>query len=149
MRLLALCLLAVAAGCSSAPPPPPGPPAPRYDVEPVSGLGFFRDERERSEALLAQALRAHGIEPAPAALSAKAWALAAAGKSLLTGQDCGRPLSRAEARRRWAAVLGLAGSASGHVWCGGDGGCELSMYGSPVDDDGERLRLVAPLSARG
>lgn len=150
MRLLALCLLAVVAGCTSAPPPPPpGPPAPRYDVEPVSGLGFFRDERERSEALLAQALRARGIEPASADISVKAWALAAAGKSPLTGDDCGRPLSRYEARKRWATVLGVAGSASGNVWCGGDGGCELSVYGGPVDGEGERLRLVAPMPREG
>lgn len=150
MRPLALCLLSAAVvGCASAPPPPPSPPAPRYDVEPVSGLGFFRDERERSEVLLAEALRAHGVEPAPAEVATRAWALARDGKSLLTGEDCGRPLGRYEARKRWATVLGLAGSASANVWCGGDGGCELSVYGGPVDGEGERLHLVAPFPRDG
>lgn len=150
MRLFTLCLLGAAAGCTTAPPrPPPGPPAPRYDVEPVSGLGFFRDERQRSEALLGEALRAHGVEPAPRDVAASAWALARDGRSPLTGQDCGRPLLRYEARTRWAKVLGLAGSASGNVWCGDDGGCELSVYGGPVDGEGERLRLTAPFPRDG
>lgn len=145
MRRFAFACVLVASGCSSTlpPPVPSAPRGPRYDVEPVSGLGFFHDERERSQQLLAAGLAQRGVETAPPDIE-RAWALAAEGKSPLTGQACGMPLSRAMARKRWGALLGVDGAVSSHVWCGQDGGCELSVTGWPLNEDADRLRLLAP-----
>lgn len=149
MRRFTPLLALVVAGCTTPPPPAPvAPKGPRYDVEPVSGLGFFADERERSRQLLAAGLAQRGVETAPAELE-RAWALAAEGKSPLTGQACGRPLSRYAARKRWGAALGVDASASAHVSCRADGGCELSVTGWPVEGEGDRLRLEAPFARDG
>lgn len=150
MRRFALGLALAVAGCTttSPSPAPPAPRGPRYDVEPVSGLGFFADERERSRQLLSAGLAQRGLDTAPVELE-RAWALAAEGKSPLTGQDCGKPLSRYAARKRWGTALGVDAVAAGHVWCGADGGCELSVSGGPVDGEGDRFRWLAPIAREG
>ncbi|MCA2977325.1 MAG: hypothetical protein INH41_03455 [Myxococcaceae bacterium] len=134
--------------CSTAAPRAHAPRRVRHDVEAVSGLGLFRDERERARALLAAALERQGVAVAPAEVE-QAWALAAEGRHPLTGQVCGRPLVRDEARRRWAASVGVEASVSASVFCEADGGCELSVYGHPLHDEGESVRLVAPIARDG
>jgi hypothetical protein len=147
-RLLVMSVLTLCA-CSTTPAPKGrAPRQPRYDVESVSGLGLFRDERERARALLKAALERQGVAVAAAELD-QALALAAEGRNPLTGQACGRPLSRYAARRRWASSLGVEGSVSAYVFCEDDGGCELSVYGGPIHGEGDDFSLVAPVARDG
>jgi hypothetical protein len=140
-------LVLVFTGCSAAPvvPATPAKPAGALEIEPVSGLGLFGDERMGGQLLLASGLKDAGI--ADVQVLARGWELPAEGRNPLTGAQCGRPLGSYEARKRWGRALGVTGSVSSNVWCADDGGCELSVYGRPLDDEaGERFKLVAPIS---
>lgn len=138
-------------GCSAAPVVPSArAPAGGLEIEPTSGLGLFADERAQSQALVASALAARDAGIAPVELTRRAWALAAEGRNPLTGAACGKPLGSYGARKRWGASLGVTGTVSSRVWCEADGGCELNVYGRPLEDGAsERFKLVAPISAGG
>ena len=137
-------------GCSAARVVPAS--APRsggLDVDPVSGLGLFADERARSRTILVSGLSIDAglIDPE---VTARAWALAAEGKNPLTGAACGKPLGVWQARQRWASALGITGNVTSSVWCESDGGCELEVVGRTTDDlADDRFHLVAPFSAAG
>ena len=105
------------------------------EVEAVSGLGLFSDELTKSRALIAQAVSKRERGVLPFEVTDRAWALAAEGRNPLTGAECGKPLGTYEARRRWGDALGVTGSVSTNVWCGLDGGCEVNLYGRPLDPD--------------
>ncbi|MDP1825004.1 MAG: hypothetical protein Q8L48_17235 [Archangium sp.] len=149
MRLALIGLLFV--GCSAAPVKTTARgPVGGLEIEPTSGLGLFADERAQGQVLLASALAARDAGIAPVELTRRAWALAAEGRNPLTGAACGKPLSSYQARQRWGAALGVTGSVGSNVWCEADGGCELNVYGRPLDDTaGERFKLVAPVPAGG
>lgn len=150
MRPLLLGLFLV--GCSTAPITPAASPGPSQglDVESVHGLGFFSEERARSQLLLAQALAQRDAGALPAQTLKRAWALAAEGRNPLNGEACGKPLGAVVARKRWGAALGVTGSVGAHVWCADDGGCQLNVYGRPLDDEStDRFTLNAPLAANG
>lgn len=138
-------------GCSAAPVVPSArAPVGGLEIEPTSGLGLFADERAQSQALVASALLARDAGIAPVDLTRRAWALAAEGRNPLTGAACGKPLGSYDARKRWGAALGVTGTVSSQVWCETDGGCELNVYGRPLDDGANgRFKLVAPISAGG
>ena len=149
MRFPVLVLLLV--GCTAAPVvKAQAPAAPGFDVEPISGLGLFADERVRSQELLAAALAVRDAGVLPLEVTTKAWALAAEGRNPLTGAACGVSLGAWQARKRWGAALGIAGSISGHVWCPDDGGCELDVYGNETSGRAvEAFHLEAPIARKG
>ena len=129
---------------------PSAAPAARLEVEAISGLGLFADERAQSQALLAAALSARDAGVVPPEVTAKAWALAAEGRNPLTGAACGSPLGPWQARKRWGPALGIGGSVNGHVWCHDDGGCELNVHGGPIEGPaGPRFHLEAPITREG
>lgn len=149
----ALLGLLILTGCSSAPVTPAPPPSAvraGLEIEPVSGLGLFADERARSRVLISQAIAARDAGVLPFEVIDRAWALAAEGRNPLDGAACGKRLVEYQARKRWGAALGVTGTVGSNVWCAKDGGCELSVYGRPLDDDAEaRFHLVAPLPLEG
>lgn len=152
MRLALLGL--IFCGCSAAPvvtSPPLSAPVAGLDVEAVSGLGLFADERIRSQELLSAALLARDAGVLPLEVTRRAWKLAAEGRNPLTGAECGKPLYPYEARKRWGRALGVTGSVGSYVGCERDGGaCELSVYGRPLEDEEtDRLRLIAPIAKEG
>lgn len=121
-----------------------------FEVEAITGLGLFAEERAQSQALLAATLRARDAGVVPPQVTTRAWALAAEGRNPLTGAGCGSPLGSWQARKRWGPALGIAGSLSGHVGCQDDGGCDLTVNGSTLDGNpAERFRLVAPIPREG
>lgn len=146
MRLLLVSPLVVACAAAPVAPKPAAAPAPAWDVEAVSGLGLFADERAQSRDAVMEALRSLGKPTADAAALDRAWALAGAGKNPLTGEVCGLPLAPYDARRRWGHALGLLGHTSASVWCPEDKPCELSIYASPLDEGGERFEFDATIA---
>ncbi len=147
MRLFFFAPLLVA--CAAAPVAPKSEPLLSWDVEGVSGLGLFADERAQSRDAVSEALRKLGKPTADGAMMDRAWALAGAGKNPLTGADCGRPLAPYDARKRWGRALGLLGHTSASVWCPKDKPCELSVYASRLDEDGERFEFDATIEREG
>ncbi len=140
-------------GCSTAPVVAAAPvsrPVTGLEVEAVSGLGLFADERVRSQELLSAALLARDAGVLPPEVTRRAWALAAEGRHPFSGAACGKPLYPYEARKRWGRALGLTGSVGSYVGCERDGGCELSVYGRPLDEEeAERFTLTAAISRDG
>ena len=139
-------------GCTAAPPMPTAPALPPkgLDVEAVHGLGLFSEERLRAQAMLAQALAQRDAGVLPVEPLHRAWALAAEGRNPLTGDTWGKGLPLWGARRRWGPALGVTGSVSANVFCADDGGCDLAVYGRPLDDDADdRFTLVAPVATKG
>lgn len=140
----------ILAGCSAAPIVPSATRATGLELEPIGGLGLFADERARAHVMLSDALSSLDAGLIPLEVTAQAWALAAEGRNPFTGAVCGKSLSPHEARKRWGSALGVTGTVSTHVWCAADGGCELSVYGRPLDDDAnDRFTLVAPVPRTG
>lgn len=139
-------------GCTAAKlmPTAPASPPKGLEVEAVDGLGLFFEERARTQVLLAQALAQHDAGVFPLETVQRAWALAAEGRNPFSGASCGKPLSSWSARRRWGRALGVTGTVSAHVWCADDGGCELGVYGRPLDEELDvRFTLTAPVAANG
>ncbi|MDP3155993.1 MAG: hypothetical protein Q8N23_25190 [Archangium sp.] len=139
-------------GCTAAPllPTAPASPPKGLEVEAVHGLGLFSDERARAQVILAEALSQRDAGVFPLETVQRAWALAAEGRNPFSGASCGKGLSSWGARKRWGQALGVTGSVSAQVWCAADAGCELSVYGRPLDDDADdRFTLVAPLAENG
>lgn len=150
MRRALLSVLLV--GCSAAPVPPAAPAPSKemgLEIEAVSGLGLFADERVKSRALIAEKVGGAGVLPLE--VTDRAWALAAEGKNPLTGASCGRPLARYQARRRWGTELGISGLVTSHVWCRADAGCELRVTRRALgeDDANDRASWHAPVSSSG
>ena len=80
MRLAFLLLC----GCTVAPVVSSTPfarPASGWDVEPVSGLGFFADEDARGQELLFAELSTRDAGVVPLEVTRRAWKLAGEGKS--------------------------------------------------------------------
>jgi hypothetical protein len=147
-------LALVLAGCTAAPVTPAAPASTLrtgFEIEPVGGLGLFSDERARSQQVLSQLLTSRDAGVIPLEVTERAWALAAEGRNPLTGAACGRSLPNWSARKRWGPQLGVTGTVRSQVWCESDGGCVLSVSGSPLDadDEEERFRLVAPIARTG
>lgn len=133
MRFVFFAPLLVACAAAPVTPKAAAAPALSWDVEAVSGLGLFAEERAQSRVALSEALRKLGKPTADAALVDRAWALAGAGKNPLTGATCGRPLTPYEARKRWGRALGLVGYTSASVWCPKDQPCELNVYANTLE----------------
>lgn len=150
MKFVAV-VVVVVAGCAAprTPAPVDRAPAPRWVVSPTHGLGLFKDEQQRGAQLVSTWLDARSIPVADRA-TLDGLALATRGRSPLTGEACGRPLSLHDAVRRWGAALGLAGTVSSSVWCPADrAACELSLSAYPLEETAQRFRFEAPLERQG
>ena len=149
MRLAFLLLC----GCTVAPvvsSTPVARPASGWDVEPISGLGFFADEDARGQELLFAELSTRDAGVVPLEVTRRAWKLAGEGKNPLTGAECGKPLYPFQARQRWGKALGVTGTFAGYAGCESDGGCELKVYGRPLEEEeGPGLEFAAPLAREG
>lgn len=117
------------------------------EVEPIYGLGFFRDEQVQAQRAVARWAEAHGHPVYDVDDLEQAFSFAAEGRAPQGGPVCGKPLSRYEARERWGTTLGLREEVHTSVDCPEDAGCTLSVEAGPVTGFGAASWVVeAPLA---
>lgn len=142
MFRLALLLALLALGCTSTASSPQlskaastqPVPSVAYEIEPVGGLGLFREERIAATKVMASWAQTRRLPFIPPERVERAWDMAREGRSPITGAACGMPLTTHQARTRWLRELGGGARLSSDVHCEDDGGCTLFAHGQDLEN---------------
>ena len=111
-------------------------------VEPIEGLGLFRDENQAAMEVVSAWAQRQGLKVVPVQKAEQVLQRARAGQRIDTGEQCGRPLPRWSAVERYQRALGVEGRLGTNVICDGrPRRCELhlSVVGLGGRLDGETL----------